>query len=210
MEIERYEFNKSTVDFTAFFGNALPDMAVVCRDYAKTVALLCEKGLTLSSAESCTGGYIGKLITDVSGSSAVYNGGVISYVHEVKKGLLGVKDETIEKYTEVSFEAAAEMAEGVRDLTKSDVAVSTTGFAGPLGGNENDPVGCVYIGISTPEKVVVIRALLERKDFDREKVRLGAAHIAVRVLCEMLTKNNKKTEFKHKSAKSLKKIQIKT
>ena len=113
MEIIRYEFNKSTVDFEEFFGNSLPDIAIVCKDYAKTVALLCEKKLTLSSAESCTGGYIGKLITDVSGSSAVYNGGVISYTNEIKKGLLGVKDETIERYTEVSFCAAAEMAQAI-------------------------------------------------------------------------------------------------
>ena len=110
-----------------------------------------EKGLTLSAAESCTGGLIAKRMTDVAGSSEVFLGGCVTYTNEVKMKLVGVRAETLEKYGAVSKETAAEMARGVRLALGTDIGVSTTGIAGPGGGTEETPVGTVFVGISTEE-----------------------------------------------------------
>ena len=106
-------------------------------------------GLTLSTAESCTGGMISELITSVPGSSGYFLGSVTSYANEVKIKVLGVKPETIEKYGAVSSECVAEMAEGVRRITGSDYSVATSGIAGPGGGTEDKPAGTVWIGVSS-------------------------------------------------------------
>ena len=111
--------------------------------------ILKEKGLTLSAAESCTGGEIAHLITSVSGSSAYFLGSVTSYASSVKESVLGVPADVIERDGVVSSEVAAAMAEGVRRLTGSDYAVSTTGLAGPSG-DEFNPVGTVWIGVAGP------------------------------------------------------------
>ncbi len=121
------------------------------------VKALAEKGLTLSCAESCTGGLIAKRITDVSGASAVFHGGVVTYTNEMKEALLGVKRETLDKYTAVSEPVAAEMAENVRTRLGTDIGISTTGYAGPDGGDGENPVGTVYIGISTRRGTQVTR-----------------------------------------------------
>src|SRR5699024_6603040 len=110
-----------------------------------------QRGLTLATAESCTGGLIGKRITDIPGSSACYVGGVISYSNDVKMQLLGVKQQTLSQYGAVSEQTACEMAEGVRRCTGADIGLSTTGVAGPDGGTEEKPVGLVYIGLSTAQ-----------------------------------------------------------
>lgn len=115
--------------------------------------ILKEKGLTLSAAESCTGGEIAHLITTVPGSSAYFLGSVTSYAVKIKEQVLGVPAETIEKYGVVSSRTAEAMADGVRKLTGSDYAVSTTGFAGPGGGDEREPEGTVWVGIATPKGV---------------------------------------------------------
>ena len=112
--------------------------------------LLKKAGMTLSAAESCTGGEISHLITSVPGSSAYYLGSVTSYAVSVKEKVLGVPAETIEKFGVVSGEVAAVMAEGVRKVTGSDYAVSTTGLAGPDGDAFN-PVGTVWIGVAGPK-----------------------------------------------------------
>ena len=114
--------------------------------------LLKKSGKTLSAAESCTGGEIAHLITSVAGSSAYFLGSVTSYAVSVKEGVLGVPAETIERYGVVSSEVAAAMAEGVRRITGSDYAVSTTGLAGPAG-DERNPVGTVWIGVAGPRGV---------------------------------------------------------
>ena len=108
-----------------------------------------ENGLTLSCAESCTGGMIAHMITSVPGSSGYFLGSVTSYAIAVKEKVLGVPGEVIEKNGVVSSEVAAAMAEGVRRLTGSDYAVSTTGLAGPSG-DEFNPVGTVWIGVAGP------------------------------------------------------------
>ncbi len=104
------------------------------------------KGLTISTAESCTGGLIGHYLTMISGSSAYYKGSVVSYCNEIKMGVLGVKKESIDAHTEVSGEVAREMADGVCRIMGTDISVSTTGIAGPTGALPGQPVGTVWIG----------------------------------------------------------------
>ena len=150
--------------------------------YNKAVSHLSEKGLTVSVAESGTGGLIGKLFTDVSGASAVFAGGMITYTNKIKIEKLGVSAETVERYTEVSAECAAEMAERARAYFETDIGISATGFAGPTGGNQNDPVGTVYLGISTSKTNTVYR--LSFTDCSRDEIRMGTAKlIAEIVLC---------------------------
>lgn len=118
--------------------------------------ILKEHGLTVSAAESCTGGEIAHLFTSVPGSSAYFLGSVTSYAISVKENVLGVPAQTIEKYGVVSAEVAAAMAEGVRKLTGSDYSVSTTGLAGP-GGDEFNPEGTVWVGVATPKGTKTIK-----------------------------------------------------
>lgn len=108
---------------------------------------LAERQMTLATAESCTGGLIGKLLTDIPGSSAMYVGGVISYVNDVKHRLLGVSEETLRVCTAVSRQTAVEMAKGAREVTRAAVGVSVTGLAGPDGDGTGRPVGLVYIAL---------------------------------------------------------------
>jgi nicotinamide-nucleotide amidase len=112
-------------------------------------ALLQQKNMTLSVAESCTGGGLGQLITAVSGSSSYFWGGVISYDNRVKQGLLGVDAQVLAQCGAVSPEVAAAMAQGVRDRLGTDWGISITGVAGPEGGSDEKPVGLVYIGLSS-------------------------------------------------------------
>lgn len=114
--------------------------------------LLIKKKLKLAIAESCTGGNISFLIVNIPGSSEYYLGGVCSYANEAKQKMLCVKKETLETYGAVSEKTAIEMAEGARKEFKSDIAISTTGIAGPAGGSEAKPVGLVYIGYSDKDK----------------------------------------------------------
>ena len=103
-------------------------------------------GKTLATAESLTGGGIGTSLTSVSGSSAVYKGGIISYTNEIKEKVLGVRKETLEKFGAVSAPVAEEMVSGVRKLLGTDIAVSVTGLAGPGADDYGNPVGTVFIG----------------------------------------------------------------
>lgn len=113
------------------------------------------KHLTIATAESCTGGLLGAALTQESGSSEFYLGGVVSYANSVKQGLLGVSEESLKTFGAVSEEVAKEMAEGIRTKVGSDLAISTTGIAGPDGASDEKPVGLVYIGLATPEGVYV-------------------------------------------------------
>jgi nicotinamide-nucleotide amidase len=119
------------------------------------VRTLIDHGLTLATAESCTGGLIGCRITDVSGSSECYLGGVVSYSNETKMELLGVDRLILEQYGAVSREVAEAMAVGVRRRLGADIGVSATGIAGPGGGSEGKPVGLVYIGLARDDDVSV-------------------------------------------------------
>lgn len=111
------------------------------------------RGLTLSIAESCTGGLVAHRITNISGSSDYYKGGVIAYANEVKERLLQVQRKTLEEQGAVSAACAEEMARGVRVLLGSDIGIATTGIAGPTGGTPEKPVGLVYIALATKDNV---------------------------------------------------------
>ena len=124
------------------YGADVPSLEYVC------LGLLKEKGLTLSCAESCTGGLIAKRMTDLPGASAVFKGGVVSYWSEVKRDVLGVPVELLEEQGAVSPQVARAMAEGVRRALGSDLAVSVTGVAGPDPDDRGNPVGLVYVGLA--------------------------------------------------------------
>ena len=133
-----------------------------------------QRHMTIAFAESCTGGLLAKRLTDVSGASQVFGYGCVTYWNEAKTGLLGVQPETIRQHTEVSAECAIEMARRVRRLSGADIGVSTTGYAGPTGGTEENPVGTVYIGLSWPGGETVLRP--DRRYMrTREQVRRSAA-----------------------------------
>lgn len=114
--------------------------------------ILREKGTTIATAESCTGGYIAHLITSVPGSSEYFKGSVVSYANEIKIKVLGVDAADIEREGAVSEAVVLQMAEGVKKLLGTDYAVSTSGVAGPDGGTPEKPVGTVWIGVATPDK----------------------------------------------------------
>lgn len=143
------------------------------------MALCRERGLTLATAESCTGGLVAGRITSVPGSSAVYLGGVVSYSNEVKRELLGVPQEVLERAGAVSAECAEAMATGARGRLKADVAVSVTGIAGPDGGTPVKPVGVVFFGVATAAGVESERC---QYSGDRESVRRQAADRALALL----------------------------
>jgi len=145
----------------------------------KLVQALAEKGMTCATAESCTGGGVGREITSVAGSSAVFLGGVVSYDNSVKRRVLGVPEEVLETCGAVSRECAGYMAEGARHLMKADVAVSVTGIAGPGGGSDEKPVGLVWFGLSSAAGVATEKAVFPG---DREEVRAAAVEHALRLL----------------------------
>ena len=148
----------------------------------RAVTLLKEKGLTVATAESCTGGLIAKRLTDIPGSSAVVKGGFVTYTNEMKMSMLGVSPDTLEKYTAVSEQTVREMARGARIKTGADIAVSTTGLAGPGGGTDACPVGTVFVGISSEDGEEVVRLTLS-PDRSREYIRtLAASHALSRIL----------------------------
>ena len=115
---------------------------------------LIERGKTLATAESCTGGNIARLLTAQAGASAYFKGGVVAYSNEVKESVLGVKHCTLETYGAVSEETVREMVEGVRERLGADYAIATTGIAGPTGGTPEKPVGTVWVAVCNKEKTV--------------------------------------------------------
>lgn len=134
------------------------------------------EGRTLVTAESCTGGGIGAALTAVPGSSEVYKGGIISYTNEVKKSLLGVSREVLERYGAVSAPVVEAMAIGARERLCADIAVSVTGLAGPGGDDYGNPVGTVYIGYTDASKTVSTEFHFSG---DREAVRAAAIRAAL-------------------------------
>ena len=154
----------------------------VRRISALTVKTLKEKQATMATAESCTGGLISKCITDISGSSAVLAGGMVTYTNRIKTDVLGVDASIIEEHTEVSHACAKAMAERARETFGTDYALSATGYAGPGGGTEKDPTGTVYIGIATPNGSRSERITVENAT--RTQVRNTVAHYALQMLMD--------------------------
>jgi nicotinamide-nucleotide amidase len=144
-----------------------------------TARELISRGLTVATAESCTGGLIAKELTDVPGISASFIGGVVCYANEAKHELVGVSEETLGEHGAVSEEVAAALAGGVRKRTGADVAVSTTGIAGPAGGTEEKPVGLVYIALASGEGVDVKRCMFHGS---RDRIRTRATLTALDML----------------------------
>ena len=157
----------------------------------RVVKYMKEKGLTLSAAESCTGGLVSASITSVAGASAVYKGGVCSYSEEIKMSVLGVSEETLERFSVYSEETASEMSGGVMALMKTDAAIGITGIAGPGGGSVQKPVGTVYVSVRVKDKEEVADLALykEYEELDREKVRCLAAQKALEMLLRLLMKS---------------------
>ena len=146
-----------------------------------------ERSLTLSTAESCTGGLVGKMLTDIPGASECYLGGVISYQNEVKEKCLGVSSSSLERYGAVSKEVVMEMALGARDYFKSDYAISITGVAGPEGGSKEKPVGTVFFGIASPEGPIFEHCFIKKGAGNREQNRTYASHFALHMLRNSVT-----------------------
>lgn len=152
----------------------------------QTVELLKSKKLKLATAESCTGGLISKRITDVSGSSEVFEGGVACYSNRFKENVLGVSPETLKKYGAVSRETAREMVKGVLSLTKADIAVAVTGIAGPSSDDTNKPVGLVYIAVSDGKSTIVKKLLNNFTGDVREQNRNISADTALEMIMEAI------------------------
>jgi len=147
------------------------------------VRILFERALKITTAESCTGGMIASTLVNVAGVSDVFEAGYVTYSEEAKISLLGVRKETIEKYTVYSEEVAREMAQGAAEAAGADVAVSVTGIAGPDGGTPDFPVGLCYIGCYYNGETTVARYVFEG---DRQQVRRKAADAAMELAIKIL------------------------
>jgi nicotinamide-nucleotide amidase len=155
---------------------------------ARINELLTERGETLATAESLTGGLVGSRVTDVPGASAYFDRGFVTYTYDAKRELLGVSRESLDAHGAVSEPVVREMAAGARDRASTDWAVAATGIAGPGGGTDEKPVGLVYFGVAhaapwgTGDSFVEThRAVL---DGDRDAVKRAAAERALRLLVD--------------------------
>ena len=135
----------------------------------KLIKILADKKLTLSGAESCTGGLIAVYLTEVPGASAVFNGSFVAYSNNIKRDILAVSDETLARYGAVSEKTAIEMAQGAANLMKSDIAYSVTGIAGPGGGTPGKPVGTVCFAICGRETASFTELFTGNRQEIREK-----------------------------------------
>ena len=149
------------------------------------VNIMNRHGLTVATAESCTGGLVGKMLTDTPGSSRCFLGGVVAYSDQVKIGLLHVDPQVIIEHGAVSAQAALQMADGVRNVIGSDIGISCTGIAGPGGGTESKPVGLVCMALSAADDRAV-EILMFRGD--RDEIRHSSAKKLLTMLKEYLEK----------------------
>ena len=156
-------------------------------NYAKkTVQALLERNLKIATAESCTGGLTAKLITDISGASAVFECGVVSYANSIKESLLGVRGETLRQYGAVSEQTVREMAVGVQKLSGADVTVAISGIAGPESDGTDKPVGLIWIAVFY-ENTVFTKKLNNRFSVNiRENNRNAAANEALKLVYEVI------------------------
>ena len=145
-----------------------------------------EKNLTISCAESCTGGLLTSRLTDVAGSSAYVQGSIVSYSNEIKNSVLNVKAETLKNFGAVSEQTARQMSANVRELFKTDIGVGITGIAGPGGGSAEKPVGTVYISVSNSDKTFV-----KRFNFggSRIEIKNQSCDAAIKMVMEVIENN---------------------
>lgn len=155
------------------------------RDLAEQLGdCLIAKGMKLASAESCTGGWLAKIITDIPGSSAWFAGSVVSYSNEAKQSLLGVEENTLNEFGAVSGETVMEMTDGLFSHIAADVAVSVSGIAGPDGGSDDKPVGLVWLSWGRNGKPVFARPY--NFDGNREAIRKQSIAQALNLLLDLL------------------------
>jgi nicotinamide-nucleotide amidase len=149
------------------------------------ILLLKDKNMMLVTAESCTGGLIGAALTDISGSSAAYEGGFVTYANEAKMRMLGVNAETLESFGAVSEQTATEMVRGALEHSTAQVGVSVTGIAGPNGGTDEKPVGLVYIGVMA--KTHQPQIFKHNFDGDRTSIRQQTVEAALEHLIQHIS-----------------------
>jgi len=151
----------------------------------KIARILISQNISVSFAESCTGGLVAATLVNADGISSVFNESYVTYSDEAKRKLLGVREKTLKEFGAVSRETAAEMARGAAMASGADIAISTTGIAGPDGGTEEKPVGLVYIGCWYQGEAIVKRCYFGG---DRQGIRYGAVREALEILyCQILT-----------------------
>ena len=146
----------------------------------KIVKLLTKKKLTVSFAESCTGGLLASSITSISGSSKVFNMGLVTYSNNAKVKLLKVPKKTITKYGAVSYETCLSMVKNLSKISKSNISISITGVAGPNGGTKEKPVGLVYIGLKKGSKTII------KKNLFKSKKRISIQKVTVKQALKMI------------------------
>ena len=146
----------------------------------KIVKLLTKKKLTVSFAESCTGGLLASSITSISGSSKIFNMGLVTYSNNAKVKLLQVPKKTITKYGAVSYETCLSMVKNLSKISKANISISITGVAGPNGGTKAKPVGLVYIGLKKGSKIIV------KKNLFKSKKRISIQKAAVKQALKMI------------------------
>jgi nicotinamide-nucleotide amidase len=141
---------------------------------------LIKKKLSISVAESCTGGMLSSSITSISGASKIFNIGLVTYSNLAKIKLLKVSSSNIKRYGAVSEKCCLKMVEGLSKLSKSKINISITGIAGPKGGSKNKPVGLVYIGIKKGKKISINKYLFKNKN--RENIRKNSVKEALKLV----------------------------
>lgn len=158
----------------------------------KVVKWLSEHGFTIAFAESCTGGMLSEAITSVSGASKVYECGICSYSNRIKESVLGVKSSTLNEYGAVSEQTVIEMANGVKMLASSNIAVGVTGIAGPDGGTDKKPVGTVWVSIATDNKTFAKNLMLYNRgeNLKRETIRRLTTYEALKMVLKALGEEN--------------------
>ena len=150
----------------------------------RIVKILTKKKLTLSFAESCTGGLLASSITSISGSSKVFNMGLVTYSNNAKIKLLQVPKKTIKKYGAVSHETCLSMVKNLSKISKANISISITGVAGPNGGSKTKPVGLVYIGLKKGSKIIVKKNLFKSKK--RISIQKASAKQALKMILKIL------------------------
>ncbi len=160
-------------------GNALSTLA------QRVGQLLGRRGITLSTAESCTGGGVAAAITAIPGSSLYFHGGIVAYTNEVKQQLLGVKTQTLQRFSAVSRETVIEMAHGAMKALHTDAAIATSGIAGPGGGSPEIPVGVIWMAVAYKNEIVTFK---QEGDCGRSENVRRAIKKSLEILAEQLEK----------------------
>ena len=150
----------------------------------KIVKLLTKKKLTVSFAESCTGGLLASSVTSISGSSKVFNMGLVTYSNNAKVKLLKVPKKTITKYGAVSYETCLSMVKNLSKISRSNISISITGVAGPNGGTKEKPVGLVYIGLKKGSKTIIKKNLFKSKK--RVSIQKATVNQALKMILNIL------------------------